>query len=204
MNHPLQPFLPEAALPKVIELLQEQPVHFTVAQNRHTKWGDYRPPSKAGERHRLSVNGTLPPQAFLLTLLHEYAHLKVHIMYKNRVEPHGNEWKKCFQDVCSPFLNEQYFQPQVLKILIPHMQNPKASASADAALFKVLLELDQKSGSLVGDMKVGWLFELENGFKFVMEKQGKKRSLCARWPDGRKFKVFNLAKVLAFQESIPA
>ncbi|MDP4750251.1 MAG: SprT-like domain-containing protein, partial [Schleiferiaceae bacterium] len=43
---------------------------------RSSKWGDFRP-AHDGKPARIRVNRDLPPDAFLLTLLHELAHAHV-------------------------------------------------------------------------------------------------------------------------------
>ncbi|HAD34265.1 MAG TPA: hypothetical protein DCF44_07170 [Chitinophagaceae bacterium] len=44
----------------------------------------------------MSVNGNLNSYHFLITLLHEIAHMLVWEQFRNRVKPHGLEWKHVF------------------------------------------------------------------------------------------------------------
>ena len=67
-------FLPEDCAEYVIEYLQTYSVHLTVTRKRVTVLGDYRAKHK-DLPHRISVNGNLNRYSFLITLLHEIAHL---------------------------------------------------------------------------------------------------------------------------------
>jgi Zn-dependent peptidase ImmA (M78 family) len=76
-EHPLQAlaeYLPEGTFDLIAPILMEHRVHLTVTQQRKTILGDYRN-AAIGKNHRISVNGNLNPYAFLITLLHELAHL---------------------------------------------------------------------------------------------------------------------------------
>ena len=68
--------LPPRAWKYVLDLLQEHPVLVRVVPHRATKLGDYRPPRLGDFWHRITVNEDLNMYAFLVTLLHELAHVK--------------------------------------------------------------------------------------------------------------------------------
>lgn len=70
----LQNFLPPNTYEPVLAYLQHHHVHLTVARERKSILGDYRHRTP-GKNHRISVNGNLNKYAFLITLLHELAHL---------------------------------------------------------------------------------------------------------------------------------
>ncbi|HZH96128.1 MAG TPA: hypothetical protein VEY06_09600, partial [Flavisolibacter sp.] len=70
----LQQYLPPDTYEAVLHYIRHYRVHLTVARERKSILGDYR--HRHGTRtHRISVNGNLNPYAFLVTLLHELAHL---------------------------------------------------------------------------------------------------------------------------------
>ena len=79
------------------QLWQDHPFDFIVSKTRDSKLGDYRFSPQKG--HQITVNHNLNPYSFLVTYLHEVAHLLTYQTYKNKVLPHGNEWKKAFHDV---------------------------------------------------------------------------------------------------------
>lgn len=93
--HHLQQFLPPDTVNPVLAYLHQYKVHLTVARERQSILGDYRHRTSQ-DHHRISVNGNLNPYAFLVTLLHELAHLLTFEQYGNRVQAHGKEWKTLF------------------------------------------------------------------------------------------------------------
>ena len=77
--------LPEAALEPIIALQENYGFSLVITNPRSTKFGDYRPPQRGSNYHRISVNGDLNPFQFLVTLLHEIAHLIAWERHKNRL-----------------------------------------------------------------------------------------------------------------------
>ena len=95
----LEAFLPPNTFAGVLEYLQVYKVHLTVARERRSILGDYRhrTPHHA---HRISVNGNLNPYAFLITLLHELAHLLAQFRAgRRRIPPHGAQWRRACADL---------------------------------------------------------------------------------------------------------
>ena len=87
----LKPYLPPGALPPHQKLTGKALCQIRVSKPRKTKLGDYRRPGRPHQPHRISINGNLNPYAFLITLLHEWAHLEIYQEYKGKVAPHGPE-----------------------------------------------------------------------------------------------------------------
>ena len=58
--------------------------------------GDFKPLKKSGWS-QITINNNLNEYGFLITALHEFAHLLVYEKYKNKVHPQGSEWKKLFK-----------------------------------------------------------------------------------------------------------
>src|SRR5215204_6926988 len=98
----LQTYLPVGTYEPVIQYLHQYQVHLTVARERKSILGDYRHRTHA-KNHRISVNGNLNPYSFLITLLHELAHLLTFEKYGNRVQSHGREWKVFFGQLLEQF-----------------------------------------------------------------------------------------------------
>ena len=71
----LKSYLPEGSFDDVLYYLQHYKVHLTITRKRESVLGDYRH-AHAGQTHRISVNGNLNSYSFLITLLHELAHLR--------------------------------------------------------------------------------------------------------------------------------
>src|ERR1051325_9211095 len=97
-EHPmyaLAAYLPEGAFENVVHYLHLYRVHLTVTKERKSILGDYRN-AVNGKNHRITVNGNLNKYAFLITLLHELAHLLTYNQYGHRVVAHGKEWKTLY------------------------------------------------------------------------------------------------------------
>src|SRR5512133_2768700 len=104
----LQDFLPPNTYDAVLAYLQFYHVHLTVARDRKSILGDYRHRTHASN-HRISVNGNLNKYAFLITLLHELAHLLTFEKYGNKVASHGREWKAIFGQLLARFIEHKVF-----------------------------------------------------------------------------------------------
>src|SRR6186713_684964 len=106
--HALAAFLPDNTFDKVVDYLHHYKVHLTVSRERKTVLGDYRN-AVHGKNHRISVNGNLNKYSFLITLLHELAHLLTHEKYGHRVASHGKEWKGIYSQLLAAFVNHNIF-----------------------------------------------------------------------------------------------
>src|SRR6478752_3457555 len=98
----LRNFLPDGAYEPVSQYLFQYKVHLTITRARESVLGDYRN-AVNGSNHRISVNGNLNPYAFLITLLHELAHLFTYERFGNKVQAHGQEWKNEYSKVLAKF-----------------------------------------------------------------------------------------------------
>ena len=178
INSILQAHLPPPALQYCYQLWHETPFQLKITRTRQTKVGDFT--SKRSIDHpRITLNHELNPFLFLITYIHEVAHLRVHLQHGNRVDPHGEEWKIRFQHLIQPVLNENVFAPDILIELQKHMSNPKASSFADTALTKVLRRYDKNAGqyATLSDIPEGSVFRFQGRF-FKKGKIRRTRVLC--------------------------
>ena len=127
----LQDFLPPNTYEPVLAYLQQYHVHLTVARERKSILGDYRHRTPA-QNHRISVNGNLNKYAFLITLLHELAHLLTFEKFGNRIPPHGKEWKQLFGQLLAQFIEHRVFPEDIRKALLQTLHDPAASSCSDA------------------------------------------------------------------------
>lgn len=182
----LRQFIPHAAVPRVLEYLQLYKVHLTITRERKTVLGDYR--HAAGQKtHRISVNGTLNPYTFLITLVHEIAHLVTFMQYGNRVQSHGREWKNCYALLLKDFLQKGIFPALVEQALLKSMHDLPASSCADEDLMRVLKQYDRVQNGLVmvEQLAEGQLFDTGEGRLFKKGKQLRKRFQCTEVETGR-------------------
>ncbi len=141
LTEQLNEFIPAAATPQVVDWMIEHQIQLTISRPRKTKLGDYRPPyGKKG--HQISINVDLNPYSFLVTLLHEIAHLFTYNEYKRTVKPHGPEWKWHYAQVMRRFLGKSIFPQDVEKAIRDYMTNPAASSCTDEGLMMALRRHD--------------------------------------------------------------
>lgn len=174
----LQAHVPATALPYCFRLWQETPFQLKITRTRQTKVGDFT--SKRSIAHpRITLNHDLNPYLFLLTYVHEVAHLRVHLRFGNRVDPHGEEWKAAFKVLLQPMLRPDVFAGDILDELSRHMVNPKASSFADTDLTKVLRRYDKDAGqyATLSDIPEGSIFRFQGRF-FKKGKIRRTRVLC--------------------------
>lgn len=174
----LQGHVPPTALPYCYRLWQETPFLLKITRTRQTKVGDFT--SKRSIAHpRITLNHELNEYLFVITYVHEVAHLRVHLEHGNRVDPHGVEWKTTFQTLMQPVLNQEVFPHGVLLELRRHMVTPKASSFADTDLTKVLRCYDKNAGhyATLSDIPEGSIFRFQGRF-FKKGKIRRTRFLC--------------------------
>jgi hypothetical protein len=196
----LKQYIPDAAVSGVMGLLHSASVQLKITRNRSSKLGDYRPPFKI-KYHKISVNHDLNPYHFLLTLVHEFAHLKVWEHYKDKVAPHGKEWKAEFRNLMLPFLNEKVFPEDLLVILKRYMKNPGASTS-QVDLLKHLRKYDRNNDYLtLDDLPDNAVFRIHNGFVFQKLEKMRKRYKCRRLDNKRIYLVSPLIEVTPIEQT---
>lgn len=175
----LQQFLPPGTFEPVLHYLQQYKVHLTVARERKSILGDYRHRTQH-DAHRISVNGNLNTYAFLITLLHELAHLLTFEQWGNRVQSHGKEWKGTFGKLLDQFIKHDVFPADIKAALLRSLHNPAASSCADEVLLRVLRSYDKKKEGivLVEAVPEGVLFKTHDGRIFCKGPKMRKRFKC--------------------------
>ena len=192
----LAQFLPEGSFEAVAPYFKAYSIRLSLTRHRRSLHGDYRAPSRTHPYHRITVNATLNPYSFLITLLHEIAHLTTTVKHGLRVSPHGREWKAEFQIVLQPVVGRGLFPPEVEQALQAYLHDPAASTCTDPRLFKALSRYDaQAEGQIHADeVPVGAYFEL-GGRKFQKLENLRTRSRCRDTETGRIYFVQGVAPV---------
>ena len=177
-------YVPEASKDQLREYLQKIPIEIKVTRQRLTKHGDFS--LKRNGMSLITVNNSLNPYRFLITLLHELAHYKVVKQFGHRVKPHGKEWKKAFQETLLPFLCPNVFPDPIFSILARHMKNPKASTDRDFNLVMALKTFDEnKFQTFIYQIENGAMFQIYNGKKFIKIKKRRTRFECKEVQTGK-------------------
>jgi SprT protein len=182
----LETYLPPDTYPAVLAYLHQYKVHLTVARERKSILGDYRHRT-AHHNHRISVNGNLNSYSFLITLLHELAHLFTFEQYGNRVQSHGQEWKAIFGQLLAQFIQHRVFPDDIQQALIRSIANPTASSCADEVLLRTLRRYDAKKSTaiLVEDVPLHALFKTHDGKIFQKGEKRRKRFQCVEVKTGK-------------------
>lgn len=184
----LQNHVPAPSVEYCIQLWKDSPFKFKLRKSRQSKVGDFS--CKHGETPQITVNNDLHPFLFLITYVHEVAHLRVHKEHGNKVEGHGEEWKDKFRELLVPLMNEEVFERKVLQGLLRHMVNPKASTFSDPEMTELLRSVDAKwsRATLLSEIPEGSLFGL-HGKWFRKGALQRTRVLCMEVKTKRKFLV---------------
>ena len=187
MDTILKKYLPERAVQSCLELIQQTEVHLKIVNERVTRHGDYR--RMPDGKHQITVNASLNKYRFLITLVHEIAHLVAFEKYGRRIKPHGKEWKHTFQNLMLPFIRPEIFPVKLLPLLANHFKNPKASSSTDANLSIALKGYDEQhtEKSYVFELPPGSVFRLYNGKLYKKGNRRVKRYECVEMKTGRLF-----------------
>jgi hypothetical protein len=136
----------------------------------------------------ITVNAGANPYRFLITLIHEMAHLVAFVEYGHHIRPHGKEWKQTFKELMLPLLNPAVFPKELLPVLASHFKSPKASSSADARLDQELSQFDPNAhGVFIEELPEGALFTYREKRIFRKGNRRRKRYECLEVETNRKY-----------------
>ena len=185
----LEKYIPQASVASVFQLITTHNVYLKIVNERLTRHGDYR--KMPNGQHQITINSNLNTYRFLITLIHEIAHLITFKKYGNLVKPHGNEWKHTFQQLMLPYIRPEIFPNQLLPYLAIHFKNPKASSDTDAKLSLALKHYDAPNDkNYIFEIPFGGDFRLYNGKVFKRGKKLVKRYECLEIATGKIY-LFN-------------
>ena len=175
-------------------LIDDENLSIKVVKQRITKHGDFR--KSNNQKCIITINKCNNKYRFLMTLIHEIAH---YYTYKENkfAKPHGIKWKKMFQHISEPFLNQSIFPEDLLNSLKKHMKNPKSSFSYDSNLSKELDKFDDENDGLVylDELPSNSVF-IYRGKRFIKIEKKRKRYLCECVTDKRNYLFVSHARVL--------
>jgi hypothetical protein len=180
--------VPAGAVAYCTSLWQELPFDFKLRKSRVSKVGDFT--CRSGQAPQITVNGDLHPFLFLMTYVHEVAHLRVHKRLGYRAAAHGDEWKSTFIELMAPMLSAQIFPEPLLGGIKDHMTAPKASSFSDSALTQLFRSVDDRERStvLLSHIPEGSVFHL-HGRWFKKGKLRRTRVLCHEVKTRRQYLV---------------
>lgn len=189
-------YMPPDAAPLIGRWIDHFKCEFKISRGRSSKFGDYRAPFD-GKGHRISVNYNLNPYAFLVTTVHEFAHLHTWNEHKHQAKPHGTEWKNNFKKMMQPFFEKDVFPPDVKQAIVKYLNNPAASSCSDLNLYRSLRMYDapQESIHTVEKIAANTLFKLKDGRIFQKGEKLRKRYKCVEVATKRVYLFSPVAEV---------
>lgn len=174
----LKPYLPDGVEDDIAQLIIHYKVYFRVTKPRNSVYGDYTSPI-LGQPHKITVNGNQNKFAFFITTLHEFAHLLTWERYRNKVKPHGNEWKDEFKKLTVPYIQKGVFPSELSSAIRNYMDNPAASSCSDANLMEALRLFDRRTKPFLKDLPENSRFVF-NETVFIKGKLARKRFECLK------------------------
>lgn len=189
MSETLAKYLPEYAVKPAFDLIVANQVHLKIVNERQTRHGDYRRGHTG--KHEITVNSSLNKYRFLITLIHEIAHLVAFEKFGRNIKPHGDEWKFTFQRLMVPFIRPEIFPGQLLPLLARHFKNPTASSDTDTTLSLALKQYDKENDkNYIFEIPYGSVFRIKNGKIFKKIAVRTKRFECLEISSGKMY-LFN-------------
>tara|TARA_R110000787_G_scaffold8495_4_gene28693 strand:- start:16310 stop:16909 length:600 start_codon:yes stop_codon:yes gene_type:complete len=189
MPKTLEKYIPQASVASIFQLITTHNIYLKIVNERVTRHGDYR--KMPNGQHQITVNSNLNAYRFLITLIHEIAHLIAFKKYGRMIKPHGNEWKHTFQQLMLPYIRPEIFPNLLLPYLAIHFKNPKASSDTDAKLSLALKHYDAPNDkNYIFEIPLGGNFRLYNGKVFKRGKRLVKRYECLEIATGKIY-LFN-------------
>lgn len=160
-------YLPAGALEKVIPWFEKYTIRLVITKARKTVLGNYLNPHPGHPYHAITINGNQNPYSFLVTLLHELAHLEAFVQFQNRIAPHGVEWQNIYRQIMIGFLGVQVFPDELERAIALSLKKVKAGSCSDPKLYKALAAYDPEPVD-----GLSWVEELPPGTYFVTKEGG--------------------------------
>ena len=196
----LAKYIPAPAVPICTGWIVKLNIHLRITKSRASKYGDYRP-ARGSDAHVITVNHNLNQYSFLITFIHEVAHLICEKKYSRFAAPHGKEWKHEYSVLLNYFLAKNIFPHDIQAALHHYVKDPAASSCTDENLLRVLKSHDREEKE-----KVTFLEELPHGTHFMLNSSKKifvkgilmrKRFQCFEHSSRVEYRVSALAEVTA-------
>lgn len=198
----LRKYLPEQSVELIAEWIVKFDFKLKIKKERSTRLGDYTMP-RNGLNHLITINHNLNKYAFLITLVHEVAHLVTYEQHRHTVSPHGPEWKRNFQTLIQPFMNTDIFPVDVFAALRRYMQNPAASSCSDVHLLRTLKLYDAQSDTIFLEYLPAHAVFLYNGSRlFQKGDRVRKRYKCTEISSGLVYLFNPLTEVQLFENGL--
>lgn len=188
-------YVPRESVAWCAEFVLRHAVKMKITPERTSKLGDYRHPfGKDG--HQITINHDLNPVAFLVTFVHEAAHLETWVKHRNKVQPHGKEWQAEFARLLREVMDLRAFPEEVVHHFLSRGDSLAASSCSDTRLNKILRKYDKDNGTLLlEELEPGTVFSMKNGDTFRKGEKQRTRYRCFSLEKQRWYLVSGVAEV---------
>ncbi|MDO4880964.1 MAG: SprT-like domain-containing protein [Capnocytophaga sp.] len=189
MKEILYKYLPKESVIPCFELIKNLGIFLKIVNERQSRHGDYQ--RLPDGTHKITINASLNKYQFLMTLIHEIAHLVAITKYGRQIKPHGNEWKHTYQALMKPFLRPEIFPSELLSYLVIHFQNPSASSDTDVHLSLAMRQYDEgeRIKYYVFELPQNSYFQTDDGRIFQKGEKKVKRYECKEVKTGKKYVI---------------
>ena len=197
----LRKYLPPSTVEICTSWIVQKNIHLKITKSRSSRFGDYRPLEK-GKGHQITVNHNLNQYSFLVTFLHEVAHLHVQNKFPRYTEPHGKEWKNEFRNILYDFLVQKIFPQDIEDALVNYFQDPAASTCSDPHLYRALKKYDSGKNAEckhLEELPEGTHFRILSSKTAMIFKKGLRRRTrfhCVEVQTRREYYVSGIAEVI--------
>jgi SprT protein len=195
----LIPYLGEKAAEFIDHLTLHIRFHLRVTRPRDSKYGDYRPAFKNNQQ-RITINGNLDKYSFLITLLHELAHLYVQENIKHPYLPHGKEWKSSFSELLSLAVKNEIFPTDISRLVNIYYVQKKIFTQSSRNKIQVAInkELGIKPNPTLNEIPINGKVLLQNGMKVIKIKNNRTRCLCRNLENNQLYLIQNYIETISY------
>ena len=197
----LAKYFPAKSLQAACDMIPRYGIHLEITRTRKSRHGDFRYDPTSGKYH-ITVNGSLSPYAFLLTFIHEMAHLLVHKEKGHVGKPHSQDWKDTFRRLMMSLPLSEIYPDDILVPLLSYLKNPLSTADRHNSLSKALKSYDSYGNKIEMMDDMSYIENLSTGDEFIFREKrytlGTKRRrlyLCTLAGEGRQYLFSPLAQV---------
>lgn len=187
-------FLPPHFVEYVTDIFLASRVRLSIVRSRKSKLGDFRA-GIGNEKHKITINGDLNPYSFLVTTLHEFAHLNTFNKFGRSVQPHGTEWKTEFKRLLLPVIDSKELPSDIENALLNSLVNMKASSCSDQQLYRVLVKYNSGQNKILLEEIPSNSVFLLNGKEYIKGPLRRKRYVCQEVCTNKSYLVNSLAQV---------
>jgi SprT protein len=191
-------YMPEGAFAMIKPWFEKYVIKLTITKARKSILGNYLHPHTGHPHHAITINGNQNKYSFLVTLVHELAHLEAFVRYKNNIAPHGREWQAIYRDLMNGYLGKNIFPEPLERVLTQSLQKVKAGSCSDPVLHKALSAYDEElieGLKFLDELPLNSYFVTKEGRVFQSLEKRRTRFLCKDIASARNYYISGVLKV---------